>query len=148
MRRIALLSLVALLTMTMVLASCTGTQPQPTPPESEQLPQIKSEVLIEFMGSVATESEPFTITEAPWAIAWAFQPAEPTTPEGTDYSNLFRITVKRPGDDAYTNAAVDIADRSGLSSDFLYLDDDGTFYLDIESAAGSWTIQVIIFTTE
>ena len=86
-------------------------------------------------------TEPFNIDGRVWVILYFFTP-EPVV---GIYAKLIMVDVKKPNNNFYTNSPIGIANVNKPISDHTYIYDMGTFYLDIVSMDGTWSIKVIAF---
>ena len=66
-------------------------------------------------------------------LRWEFAP--------TSKGNFLAVSVRRVGEEFPVAMPVNIA-NAGQESDISYIYEEGTFYLDIASLGGAWSISV------
>ena len=105
------------------------------PPAEETAPGPQPEVLLARWSSRGIKTtEPVTVSKAPWAVVWTFQPDKP--------DNTLQIVVKQVGNDLYRKPVVNISNVEERKTDSFYIYDEGKFFLEIHSIGGTWDIQV------
>ncbi len=143
MKRLLITMLVALTGMIVMACAAPAEAPVET---SKETPKAKStlepQVVAEWSGSGTKTTQPFTITEAPWAVSWAFNPDPPLYGM---YANLFQIYVHKAYDRMYMELPANIFNVSKGTADSSYIYDTGVFYLSISSMSGTWSIKVFEF---
>lgn len=122
------------LALAATIIACNATTQQP--------PQTLEPIVIkEWTGVGDKTTEPFVIDSFAWAISWSFVP-EPVV---GIYANLLMVDVRKPNNSSYFNSVINIANIDEPISDHTYIYEKGTFYLDISSMSGKWSIRVIAF---
>ena len=93
--------------------------------------------IAEWSGIGTKRTEPFTVNTDIWVVSWTFYPNE--------QANLLIVEICKPADPLYFDLPVNFANVEGTLSDSSYQYEKGTFYLDITSLGGAWSISIIEF---
>lgn len=138
--KVRIVSIILLLFLVSVLVACSAGQRQ-EPDKAEPTRTPEPMIVKEWTGIGNKVTEPFIIDSDVWAISWSFVP-EPIV---GIYANLLMIDIGKPNRSLYTSSPISITNVKQPVSDYSYIYEKGTYYLDITSMSGEWSIKVIAY---
>jgi hypothetical protein len=92
--------------------------------------EVMKTKIASWKGNGIKTTEPFTVTKAPWKIAW--------TQKVSQYGGVLSILIYKTNGNMESIAA----NSSKSGSDVSYVYNTGTFYLEINSFNSDYTIEV------
>ena len=129
MRRVLIISIIL---AAMLLSAC-GPATTPTP--------TLTPLPIEWGGVVGTgrtmTTERFTINRKPWAIQWMSNPQPHAQAEASSVFQIYVYDAKNP-----TIVMALAADTMEKGADTYYINETGTFYLNIDALNTYWEVTV------